>query len=77
MNNEQRAALYALLITLIGFCNAEEWLRNIVNSNDKIAAIKYLKNNGFDFGAAIHLTNRFFNLTPDDLNEIIAISGWD
>jgi hypothetical protein len=77
INNEQRAALYGLLITLIGFCQAEEWLHNIVNNNDKMGAIKYLRNNGFTLSAAVYLANRFSNLTMDDLNEIFTISGWD
>ena len=76
-NNEKLAALYGLLITLIGFSQAEEWLHNIVKTNDKITSIKTLKAHGIIFGAAVHLTNEFSGLTADDLNEIITISGWD
>ncbi|MBE2222991.1 MAG: hypothetical protein IAF02_15715 [Anaerolineae bacterium] len=77
MTNEQRAALYGFLISIIGFAAAEEWLHAIVANNDNLGSIKFLNAKNISVGPAAELTGRFLNLTQDDLNQIIEISGWD
>jgi len=75
---EQLAELFALLIVLIGYCQATEWAQTFFGSPRKVDSVKYLTGTGsLHMAAALHLHNAFSGLTAVDVDELLSLAGWD